>query len=684
MHPLRNGSQATARPAAKPLSGTPGWFTESGENNAPSYPGADWFNHAIAEFLNMLASAGIEFDATKDDHWARALGFFDEKIESHIESPTAHKLGAITREIRSGMESNPVSAEQSMDWHGVFVEEFRKPDDLYDSDVINRALDYIRNLPFTGTKLIFQPRRSYRFAHTCWLTNIHDCHIDLNGATMRRVNGVDTSSTLTTALTVAGGTTFTLAAVPANWRVGDAVTAFTDDTDLHTSQDPRLITDINGNNVTIAGPFSFKADSAGPGVAITTLPVGTRIAKAYQAFSSEPLLAAVNRRVFITNGKFDGNKFNQFNASWRFIPELYLQGNGGLIQDCHFYNMVSETIVGHGFDVVHNVFEDIGGSCYHLSVHDDAIAQSGFGFFTRNTCKRTNLATNAKVGHAEGLITFSWGAGNLIVSDNNCEDGSEGFLGAFSSSVGAMADRLLIASGNIVKRFPFIIAGVTPDVDGVNITGNVFDDCGANDNPENLGPYWLNRRASCNFSGNVLAGNTVAEQWSKSDKLLIGNDKFTGSARLSPTVPAHIKQGISGYNVAIPADIMTVLESDLNAFLAFLTPAGKVSGLAFHTPGGNSAGSALIAWGSTEKVLSLGSNESGGKTTIRAGGYNKKLTAQDDGVQIESMTDGGNQYFYLGDSEVNGTWRFRLTGGNLEFQKRVAGTYQTKSTISGA
>jgi len=73
MHPLRNGSQAVARPAAKPVSGSPGWFTESGDDNKPSYPGADWFNHVIAEFQNALAAQGIIFDPTKDDHLLKAL-----------------------------------------------------------------------------------------------------------------------------------------------------------------------------------------------------------------------------------------------------------------------------------------------------------------------------------------------------------------------------------------------------------------------------------------------------------------------------------------------------------------------------------------------------------------------------------------------------------------------------------
>jgi len=176
----------------------------------------------------LLKIATITGAETVED--LRGIDGLKEKIENHIASANAHALSAISRAVRDSMTLNPVNAEEAMDWHGIFVEEFRRPDDIYDSDVINRALQYISNLPFTGTKLIFQPRRSYRPAHTCWLTNIHDCHIDLNGATIRRLNGADTSSTLAAELTVAGGTTFTLAAVPSNWRIGDAVTAFTDDT----------------------------------------------------------------------------------------------------------------------------------------------------------------------------------------------------------------------------------------------------------------------------------------------------------------------------------------------------------------------------------------------------------------------------------------------------------------------
>lgn len=73
MHPLHNGSQVTARPARKTTSGTMGYFSESNDNNAPSYPGADFFNDQIDEFKEALAAAGVTYDPTKTDHLAKIL-----------------------------------------------------------------------------------------------------------------------------------------------------------------------------------------------------------------------------------------------------------------------------------------------------------------------------------------------------------------------------------------------------------------------------------------------------------------------------------------------------------------------------------------------------------------------------------------------------------------------------------
>ncbi|EOV9225704.1 SGNH/GDSL hydrolase family protein [Vibrio parahaemolyticus] len=83
MHPLRNGSQVSERPARKPVVGSGGWFTESGENNVPSYPGQDWFNQCIQEFLSGLAELGITFNPDNEDHLAKAFKFLNDKIDSN-------------------------------------------------------------------------------------------------------------------------------------------------------------------------------------------------------------------------------------------------------------------------------------------------------------------------------------------------------------------------------------------------------------------------------------------------------------------------------------------------------------------------------------------------------------------------------------------------------------------------
>ncbi|MFV0450578.1 MAG: hypothetical protein ACK5MF_19435, partial [Vibrio sp.] len=73
MHPLNNSSQVTEAPAPKPRIGTPGYFSESNDSGAPSYPGAAWFNANIKEFMNALSASGVEFDPDRFDHLARVF-----------------------------------------------------------------------------------------------------------------------------------------------------------------------------------------------------------------------------------------------------------------------------------------------------------------------------------------------------------------------------------------------------------------------------------------------------------------------------------------------------------------------------------------------------------------------------------------------------------------------------------
>ncbi|WED29151.1 hypothetical protein L3V77_24805 [Vibrio sp. DW001] len=73
MHPLNNGSQVENVPAPKPRVGTAGYFSESNDSGAPSYPGQDWFNAVIREFQTALSASGVAFDPNKFDHMTKAI-----------------------------------------------------------------------------------------------------------------------------------------------------------------------------------------------------------------------------------------------------------------------------------------------------------------------------------------------------------------------------------------------------------------------------------------------------------------------------------------------------------------------------------------------------------------------------------------------------------------------------------
>ncbi|STO57635.1 phage tail protein [Grimontia hollisae] len=73
MHFLNNGSQVETVPAAKSRVGVAGYFSESNEDNAPSYPGQDWFNAVIREFQTALTRYGVPFDPDNFDHLSRLI-----------------------------------------------------------------------------------------------------------------------------------------------------------------------------------------------------------------------------------------------------------------------------------------------------------------------------------------------------------------------------------------------------------------------------------------------------------------------------------------------------------------------------------------------------------------------------------------------------------------------------------
>ncbi|HGS5220842.1 TPA: hypothetical protein ACMDR0_002071 [Vibrio cholerae] len=96
MHKLQNGSQVTGRPARKPRVGTRGYFSESNDQAAPSYPGQDWFNDCIDEFANAIEQANIPYDPQRLDHLARAIAEAKANWGADIVSQAEAQAGTAT------------------------------------------------------------------------------------------------------------------------------------------------------------------------------------------------------------------------------------------------------------------------------------------------------------------------------------------------------------------------------------------------------------------------------------------------------------------------------------------------------------------------------------------------------------------------------------------------------------
>ncbi|MGF7488515.1 hypothetical protein ACQY0A_10800, partial [Pasteurella bettyae] len=83
MYALDNKSGIEQMPEIPEVfSKNPLWFTEGRDGNAPSYPGAHWFNIVQAELLNVLKEAGIEPEKADLTQLAQAFRVMAGQVES--------------------------------------------------------------------------------------------------------------------------------------------------------------------------------------------------------------------------------------------------------------------------------------------------------------------------------------------------------------------------------------------------------------------------------------------------------------------------------------------------------------------------------------------------------------------------------------------------------------------------
>ncbi len=119
MHKLRNGSQVTVRPSRKAVSGVAGYFSESNDSGAPSYPGQDWFNDVIDEFLNAIQAMGITYDTSRLDNLALAFSNASGAVHNLFAANQNFNVPGSDGELTSSNQTFLVGSEFTFGWQVV-------------------------------------------------------------------------------------------------------------------------------------------------------------------------------------------------------------------------------------------------------------------------------------------------------------------------------------------------------------------------------------------------------------------------------------------------------------------------------------------------------------------------------------------------------------------------------------
>lgn len=486
-----------------------------------------------------------------------------------------------------------------------YVESFRTPG-LSDSNTIRSALDYIEsNRAGNTTVLVFEASREYVYDRTAELRTINNLLINLNGATLRRAPATATRAFLAQDAGT-GQSSIYVDAIPENWEVGDYLSAYVDNTDAGTSKNTCLITAIvrAENRVVISGGFgNFGGYTA-------LIPSGTTVAKKFGAFigrpssteSYVPTPGGVNYNVHIVGpGIIDGNAAQQENNSWYFNNEIVLHGRSSSVVGISFERIAGECIVGHGLRVENNSFRQLQGSAFHTSMHDDSWSNSSASWFVGNFVDGVCLATQAVGGHTEGAVTFSWGAGRLIITGNEFANGAESVMGSFHPDA-TNTDRWLIFSNNICRSFNRLFYSLGDGVEGVVVADNILIDCESS---------LFQMVKLLNGATNIVGGNSC-----------IGTSRVIGAHRATNAVYGAVGRTIQqvaliagndvgGFNIERISGNRAAITDPSDAMMALCTGDAGRAGFEFFTPSGTNAGEFFAQWKPSAKTFELLGNANG-------------------------------------------------------------------------
>ena len=358
--------------------------------------------------------------------------------------------------------------------------------------------DIQREIDIQGDNFVISLEpRTYLFDSALQLRDFQNGTIDGNGATFKRVNSDKISAILDRDYN--GSRVVFVDELPESFSIGDRLVLISGQTIDDITLDPRTITGITGNAITLNSPFAGRRKA------------GDVVAKTFRFINSvsSSVPGSKNGGTVIKNIKFDGNaRNNQLNYSWRFNGTISLYGGkDSVIRDCEFFDIPNDCIIGHGFNVINCSFDGLNASVVHMSVHDNTKAINAGASFIGNKVYDVNRVSSEVNGHSEGAITFSWGGGNILVRGNKFTTltGKDGVMGKFYSDTSNTDENLVFEDNEAIgfRRIILLAEIGTTVLNNVTIRNNTFISCGSTYIP----PL---RSQTIDISNNTLINTTIS------------------------------------------------------------------------------------------------------------------------------------------------------------------------------
>jgi hypothetical protein len=363
----------------------------------------------------------------------------------------------------------------------VFVEDFRS-EGMTDDEVIQSAVSSAS----PGATIYFAPQKLYILQNGIAVKQFQT--LVGNDATLKRANQ---SYTVLDTAAAATSDSLILDSIPRDWKVGDQLQIFLDTFSGNSNifgdypKLPNIITKMGHNKVVLSSPVGRSLDGRRK-----IWPKGSKVRKVFTMLRGDSIQFR-SAPFRVVNMNFDGNKrYNSLSYYWNVNSTIFTKGLGAKIEDCRFYDIPAENIVGQGLYVSNCQAKNLNGSFVHFSGNDTikGLPQRN-SVISGNTVDGVCQVKTYLTGHSEAAFTTSYNGGYATIVNNRIYNCGEAAVGAISSSnsVADAGKSELLVQGNLFKNCKRIIADILavapndePSTD-IYISGNIFSNCGEND-----------------------------------------------------------------------------------------------------------------------------------------------------------------------------------------------------------